>query len=88
MKPKAAVIQAGFTSYLAKGGNAVEKMRETLESRLAPDFVGFGRQAIADPLTPKKLKSGLYNDITWCTRCEACRSILYCKEYGKDQGWS
>ena len=65
MEPKAAVMQAAFTSYLANKGNPVEKMREALQSRLAPDFVGFGRQAIADPLTPEKLRNNKFEEINW-----------------------
>jgi len=66
MGPKAAVMQAGFTAYLANKGNPVEKMREALQSRLPPDFVGFGRQAITDPLTPEKLRNNKFEEVNWC----------------------
>jgi 2,4-dienoyl-CoA reductase-like NADH-dependent reductase (Old Yellow Enzyme family) len=82
MKPRAAVIQAGFTSSLANHGNPVEKMRLALQSRLAPDFVGFGRQAIADPLTPEKLRKNRFEDINWCKRCNSCFRQKGCKHYG------
>ena len=82
MKPRAAVIQAGFTSCLANHGNPVEKMRLALQSRLAPDFVGFGRQAIADPLTPEKLRKNRFEDINWCKRCNSCFRQKGCKHYG------
>jgi len=82
MKPRAAVIQAGFTSCLANHGNPVEKMRLALQSRLAPDFVGFGRQAIADPLTPQKLRKNRFEDINWCKRCNSCFRQKGCKHYG------
>lgn len=85
MEPKAAVIQAGFTSYLANNGNPVEKMRQAFQLRLAPDFVGFGRQAIADPLTPVKLKNGLFEEINWCKRCNSCYRLRQCKNYGKEK---
>jgi len=84
MEPQAAVIQAAFTSYLANKGNPVEKMRHALQSRLAPDFVGFGRQAIADPLTPEKLRNGLFEEINWCKRCNSCFRLKQCKNYGKE----
>jgi len=83
MEPQAAVIQAAFTSYLANKGNPVEKMRRALQSRLGPDFVGFGRQAIADPLTPEKLRNGLFEEINWCKRCNSCFRLKKCKHYGK-----
>ncbi len=83
MNPRAAIMQAGFTSYLANGGNPIEKMRLALQSSPAPDFVGFGRQAIADPLTPKKLKEGRIEEIDWCRRCNSCVRLNRCKYYGR-----
>ena len=83
-EPKGTLMQAGFSSYLARKGNAVEKMRLALESRLAPDFVGFGRQAIADPLTPVKLKNGQYDEINWCKRCNRCFGQKHCNHYGPE----
>jgi 2,4-dienoyl-CoA reductase-like NADH-dependent reductase (Old Yellow Enzyme family) len=82
MEPKATVIQAGFTSYLTNNGNPVEKMRQSLQSSLAPDFVGFGRQAIADPLIPEKLRNDLFEEINWCKRCNSCFRLKHCKNYG------
>jgi len=84
MEPRAAIMQAGFTSYLSNEGNAVEKMRHALQARLAPDFVGFGRQAIADPLTPEKLRNGLFEEINWCRRCNSCFRLKQCKHYGSE----
>jgi 2,4-dienoyl-CoA reductase-like NADH-dependent reductase (Old Yellow Enzyme family) len=84
MEPRAAIIQAAFTSYLANNGNPVEKMKQALQSRLAPDFVGFGRQAIADPLTPEKLRNGLFDEINWCKRCNSCSRLKQCKYYDKE----
>ena len=84
MEPQAAIIQAAFTSYLANKGDPVEKMRQALQSRFAPDFVGFGRQAIADPLTPEKLRNGLSEEINWCKRCNSCFRLKQCKHYGEE----
>jgi 2,4-dienoyl-CoA reductase-like NADH-dependent reductase (Old Yellow Enzyme family) len=84
MEPQAAVIQAAFTSYLAHNGNPVEKMRHALQSRLAPDFVGFGRQAIADPLTPEKLRNNRFEEINWCKRCNSCFGQKGCKHYSEE----
>ena len=82
MEPQGAVMQAAFTSRLERNGDPIEKMKEALESRLPPDFVGFGRQAIADPLTPEKLRKGLYGEVDWCKRCGGCNRQLHCKVYG------
>jgi 2,4-dienoyl-CoA reductase-like NADH-dependent reductase (Old Yellow Enzyme family) len=84
MKPQAAIIQSGFTSYLNNRGNPVEKMRWALHTRLAPDFVGLGRQAIADPLTPEKLRNNRFETINWCKRCNSCFRQKGCKHYGLD----
>ncbi len=84
MKPQATVIQGGFTSYLAHHGNPVEKMRLVLQTRLAPDFVGFGRQAIADPLTPEKLRNNQFEEINWCKRCKSCFAQKGCKHYSEE----
>jgi len=65
MEPKAAIMQAAFTAYLANKGNPIEKMKEALQLRLAPDFVGFGRQAVTDPLTPEKLRNNQFEEIKW-----------------------
>ena len=85
MEPRAAVMQAAFSSYLANKGDPVEKMRLALQSRLAADFVGFGRQAIADPLTPEKLRKGRLEEINWCKRCNSCFRLKQCKHYGKEE---
>jgi len=83
MRPQAAVMQAAFTSYLSRNGNPVEEMKNAMDLRLAPDFVGFGRQAIADPLTPIKLKDGRFDEIDWCKRCNSCFRLKECKHYGR-----
>jgi 2,4-dienoyl-CoA reductase-like NADH-dependent reductase (Old Yellow Enzyme family) len=85
MKPRVAVIQAGFTSYLANHGNPVEKMRLALQSRLAPDFVSFGRQAIADPATPEKLRNNHFDEIKWCKLCNSCFRQKGCKYYSEEK---
>ncbi len=82
-EPQAVVMQAGFTGYLAGGGDPLAKMRVALESTPAPDFVGFGRQAVADPLTPRKLKEGRADEINWCKRCNGCVVENRCRHYGE-----
>jgi len=84
MEPKAAVMQAAFTAYLARKGDPIERMRLALQSRLAPEFVGFGRQAIADPLTPVKIREGRLGEIDWCKRCNSCFRLKHCKNYGPE----
>jgi len=83
MGPKATIVQSGFTSFLANKGNPVERMRQALQLRFGPDFVGFGRQAIADPLTPEKLRNGQFDQIDWCKRCNMCFRHKSCQHYGE-----
>ena len=85
MASKAAVMQAAFTSYLANRGDPIAKMKESLESALPPDFVGFGRQAIADPLTLEKIRKGLLEEVDWCKRCNSCFRLKQCKHYGEEE---
>jgi 2,4-dienoyl-CoA reductase-like NADH-dependent reductase (Old Yellow Enzyme family) len=84
MEPKAAVMQAAFTACLARKGDPIEKMKQALNSKLAPEFVGFGRQAIADPMTLVKLREGRIDEIDWCKRCNTCFRQKHCKHYGPE----
>lgn len=38
------------------------------------DFVGYGRQSFADPLTPNKVKAG--EDVDWCVACSGCTKMM------------
>jgi 2,4-dienoyl-CoA reductase-like NADH-dependent reductase (Old Yellow Enzyme family) len=80
--PDITLIQSGFSERLANDGDSILAMKQALHSQLCPDFVGFGRQTVADPLTPMKLKSGNENEINWCTRCGACFVSPDCAQYG------
>jgi 2,4-dienoyl-CoA reductase-like NADH-dependent reductase (Old Yellow Enzyme family) len=40
------------------------------------DLVGIGRQAIADPLLPKKILNGDYKSVNWCIMCMDCGMLL------------
>lgn len=40
------------------------------------DMVAIGRQSLADPLLPKKLKEGKDKEVHWCTLCDACMELL------------
>jgi 2,4-dienoyl-CoA reductase-like NADH-dependent reductase (Old Yellow Enzyme family) len=40
------------------------------------DFVGIARQAIADPLLPKKILNGDLKSVNWCTLCMDCGMLL------------
>lgn len=38
------------------------------------DYIGWGRQILADPYTPNKLKSG--EEINYCTACSSCSKLM------------
>lgn len=60
--------------------NAGTHTPETAEKALAEgkiDFAQFGRQIIADPEMPRKLKEGREEDIKPCLYCNSCLTRLY-----------
>jgi 2,4-dienoyl-CoA reductase-like NADH-dependent reductase (Old Yellow Enzyme family) len=79
------VIGAGY-SYLRDGRNklpgedpAKKSFIYWAEKNLKEnnvDLVGLARQAIADPLLPKKLLSGDQKSVNWCTLCMDCGMLL------------
>jgi 2,4-dienoyl-CoA reductase-like NADH-dependent reductase (Old Yellow Enzyme family) len=40
------------------------------------DLVGIARQAIADPLLPKKILNGDLKSVNWCTACMECGMLM------------
>jgi 2,4-dienoyl-CoA reductase-like NADH-dependent reductase (Old Yellow Enzyme family) len=45
-------------------------------SRGYTDMVALGRQSLADPLLPKKLREGQEKEIKYCTTCDNCLELL------------
>ncbi len=79
------VIGAGY-SYLRDGRNnlpgeepAGKSFVHWAEKNLKDknvDLVGIARQAIADPLLPKKILNGDLKSVNWCTMCMDCGMLL------------
>jgi 2,4-dienoyl-CoA reductase-like NADH-dependent reductase (Old Yellow Enzyme family) len=79
------VIGAGY-SYLRDGRNKLPGDDRTKKSFIywaeknleenKVDLVGLARQAIADPLLPKKLLNGDQKSVNWCTLCMDCGMLL------------
>jgi 2,4-dienoyl-CoA reductase-like NADH-dependent reductase (Old Yellow Enzyme family) len=73
------------SAYSSARADAVRWAGENIEKGYA-DFAGFGRQSLADPLFPAKLREGS-DDIRWCTLCGGCSGLLkgqkkvYCVQY-------
>jgi 2,4-dienoyl-CoA reductase-like NADH-dependent reductase (Old Yellow Enzyme family) len=82
---KMPLIGSGY-SYLRNGknrlpGNDPERKSllywagKNIENGLV-DFVGIGRQSLADPFTAKKIVSGQVDSIRYCTACSGCSKLL------------
>ncbi|MBI9102261.1 MAG: NADH:flavin oxidoreductase [Spirochaetales bacterium] len=79
------VIGSGY-SYLKEGTNNLygeDKEKKSLlyhaENNIEKgwvDFIGIGRQAIADPHFAKKLLENRQDEIKWCTTCGGCGALL------------
>ncbi|MDR1971149.1 MAG: hypothetical protein LBQ46_04445 [Treponema sp.] len=64
------VIGSAYSSYKAE---APAIMQEMLDKGYV-DFCGFGRQIFADPLTPKKYRTG--EPVNWCVLCSGCSRLM------------
>jgi 2,4-dienoyl-CoA reductase-like NADH-dependent reductase (Old Yellow Enzyme family) len=67
---KIKVIGSAYSSHKADSIAVAEEML----SKDNVDICGFGRQIFADPLTPKKLKSG--EKVNWCMLCSGCSKLM------------
>ncbi|MDC7235635.1 MAG: hypothetical protein PQJ58_20600 [Spirochaetales bacterium] len=75
------VIGSGY-SHPADGNNSLTASDVSKKSTLYfagrnlaegnVDFIGLGRQCIADPLFALKVKEGRESEINWCTTCSGC----------------
>lgn len=99
LKPETVVAGSGYTIY-RDGRNdlgAYESEKLSLKYRAAQninnglvDIIALGRQALADPLVPKKMMEGEENKIRWCTTCDNCGELLLkqqntaCVTYNKE----
>jgi 2,4-dienoyl-CoA reductase-like NADH-dependent reductase (Old Yellow Enzyme family) len=82
---KIPVIGSGY-SYLRDGKNDLKEPDPTKKSFLYwteknleeenVDLVGIGRQSLADPLFAKKVLSGNFDQVNFCTACGGCSTLL------------
>jgi 2,4-dienoyl-CoA reductase-like NADH-dependent reductase (Old Yellow Enzyme family) len=85
LKPETVVIGSGY-SPLRDGKNELRgASREDTSlfvqgarniDRGYVDMIGLGRQSLADPLLPLKLREGRESEITYCTVCDNCGKLL------------
>jgi 2,4-dienoyl-CoA reductase-like NADH-dependent reductase (Old Yellow Enzyme family) len=67
-KSKLQAVSSKDSEMLAYGAQNIEKGYV--------DMIGIGRQSLADPLLPLKLREGCEQDINFCTTCDNCLELL------------
>ncbi len=67
-KSKLQAVSSEDSALLAYGAKNIEKGYV--------DMIGIGRQSLADPLLPLKLREGREEDINYCTTCDNCLELL------------
>jgi 2,4-dienoyl-CoA reductase-like NADH-dependent reductase (Old Yellow Enzyme family) len=78
------------SAYSTGGESAASFAEENISAEYA-DIAGFGRQSLADPFYPKKLKNAP-GSIDYCTLCGGCSRLLKnqkpvrCTTYAREGG--
>lgn len=67
-KSKHQAVNPEDSALLAYGANNIEKG--------FTDMVALGRQSLADPLLPLKLREGRQAEINFCSACDNCLELL------------
>ncbi len=80
------VIIGSNYSVFGKGKNKLQAVSQEDASLLTygakniergyVDMIGLGRQSLADPLLPLKLREGREDEINYCTTCDNCLELL------------
>lgn len=85
LKPETVVIGSNFSPF-RNGKNGLCAVTEE-ESNLLNygtwclehdvcDMIALGRQSLADPYLPKKVREGKLDEINWCLLCDRCLELL------------
>ena len=85
LKKETVVIGSNYAVF-GKGANKLQAVAKEDNSVLAygaqniargyTDMIGLGRQSLADPLLPLKLREGREAEIHYCTACDNCLELL------------
>jgi 2,4-dienoyl-CoA reductase-like NADH-dependent reductase (Old Yellow Enzyme family) len=85
LQPKTVVIGSNY-SVFGKGKSKLQAVSPEDSALLAygaqniqkgyVDMIALGRQSLADPLIPLKLREGLEDKINYCTTCDNCLELL------------
>ena len=83
LKPETIVIGSNYSIYRnGKSGLATVEDSSLLTvaansiSNGINDMIGLGRQSLADPMLPLKVREGRETDIKFCTACDNCLELL------------
>jgi 2,4-dienoyl-CoA reductase-like NADH-dependent reductase (Old Yellow Enzyme family) len=89
VKPQTVIIGSNY-SVFGKGKSKLQAVSSEDSSLLAygaqnisngyVDMIGIGRQSLADPLLPLKLREGREEQINYCTTCDNCLELLIQQE--------
>jgi 2,4-dienoyl-CoA reductase-like NADH-dependent reductase (Old Yellow Enzyme family) len=89
LKPKTVVIGSNY-SVFGKGKSKLQAVSSEDSALLAygaqnisrgfVDMIAIGRQSLADPLLPLKLREGREDEINYCTTCDNCLELLIQQE--------
>lgn len=91
VKPETVIIGAGM-SVLGDGMHnelrgleaektSFENMAELVLNTGGMDMIGLGRQALADPYMPIKMRNGRDDEISWCLTCNLCSELEVRQEH-------
>lgn len=85
LKPETVMIGSNFSMF-RNGKNGLCAVAPEQSSLLgygaqcvehgAVDMIALGRQSLADPFLPKKLREGREDEIKYCTLCDNCLELL------------
>ena len=85
LDPKTVVVGSNY-SVFGKGKNKLQAVTEEDSALLTygaqniqkgyVDMIALGRQSLADPLLPLKLRAGQEDEINYCTTCDNCLELL------------
>jgi 2,4-dienoyl-CoA reductase-like NADH-dependent reductase (Old Yellow Enzyme family) len=89
LQPKTVVIGSNY-SVFGKGKSKLQAVSNKDSALLAygaqniekgfVDMIAVGRQSLADPLLPLKLREGREREINYCTTCDNCLELLIQQE--------
>ena len=89
LHPETVVIGSNY-SVFGKGKSKLQAVSSEDSALLAfgaqniasgyVDMIGLGRQSLADPLLPLKLREGREDQINYCTTCDNCLELLIQQE--------